>query len=84
MKPFTDAEVVKECFANTAKVLFEKFSNKKQILSEIKKMQLSDSTCMRRIEDLSRYICNNLMDDLKNCKYFSLAFDSSTDISATS
>lgn len=37
MKPFTDAEIVKECFVSAANILFDKFSNKKQILSDIKK-----------------------------------------------
>lgn len=84
MKPFTDAEIVKECFVSAADILFDKFSNKKQILSEIKKLQLSDSTCVRRIEDISKYIRDNLIENLRNCMFFSLAFDSSTDISATS
>ena len=84
MKPFTDAEIVKECFVSAADILFDKFSNKKQILSAIKKLQLSDSTCMRRIEDISKFIRENIFDNLRNCKFFSLAFDSSTDISATS
>lgn len=84
LKPFTDAEVVKECFVNASNVLFDKFGNKKQIISEIKKIQLSDSTCVRRIEDIAKHIFDRIIDDLKNCKYFSLAFDSSTDISATS
>lgn len=37
MKPFTDAEIVKECFISAANILFDKYSNKKQILSYIKK-----------------------------------------------
>jgi len=84
MKPFTDAEIVKECFISASSLLFDKFSNKNQIISEIKKMQLSDSTCIRRIENIAKHIYNRIIEDLKNCKYFSLAFDSSTDISATS
>lgn len=84
MKPFTDAEIVKECFINASNILFEKFSNKPQIISQIRKLQLSDSTCVRRIEDISKHIFDHVIDDLKNCKYFSLAFDSSTDVSSTS
>lgn len=84
MKPFTDAEIVKECFVSAADILFDKFSNKKQILADIKKIQLSDSTCTRRIEDISKYIYEDVLDNLRKCKFFSLAFDSSTDISATS
>lgn len=37
MKPFTDAGILKQVFVSTADILFEKYSNKKQILSDIKK-----------------------------------------------
>ncbi|CAG9839337.1 unnamed protein product [Diabrotica balteata] len=84
MKPFTDAEIVKKCSINASNILFEKFSNKTQIISQIRQLQLSDSTCVRRIEDISKHIFNHIIDDLKNCKYWSLAFDSNTDISSTS
>lgn len=84
MKPYTDAEIMKECFINASNILFDKFSNKAQIISQIKQMQLSDSTCVRRIEDIGKHIADHIIEDLKNCKYFSLAFDSSTDISSTS
>lgn len=47
-------------------------------------MQLSDSTFARRIEDIAKHIFYRIIEDMKKCKYFSLAFDSSTDISATS
>lgn len=84
MKPFTDAEVVKECFLSASNILFDKFSNKSQIISQIKSMQISDSTFARRIEDIAKHIFNRIIEDMKKCQYFSLAFDASTDISATS
>ncbi|KFM69639.1 Zinc finger BED domain-containing protein 5, partial [Stegodyphus mimosarum] len=84
MKPFTGAEIVKECFLTASSVLFDKFNNKNQVIGEIKELQLSDSTCVRRIEDIAHYIRDRIVQDLKYCKFFSVAFDSSTDISATS
>ncbi|KAL4702361.1 hypothetical protein ACJJTC_008705 [Scirpophaga incertulas] len=84
MKPFADAEIVKECFISAANILFDKYSNKKQIVSDIKKIQLSDSSCTRRIEDISKFISDDILKNLRRCKFFSLAFDASTDISATS
>lgn len=84
MKPFTDAEVVKECFLTASNVLFDKFGNKDKIISQIKHMQLSDSTCVRRIEAIAKHLSDRIIEDVKNCSFFSLAFDSSTDISATS
>ena len=55
MKPLTDAETMKECFINASNILFEKFSNKTQIISQIRQLQLSDSTCVRRIEEISKH-----------------------------
>ncbi|GBP75205.1 SCAN domain-containing protein 3 [Eumeta japonica] len=84
MKPFTDAEIVKECFINASNILFDKFSSKTQLISQIRQLQLSDSICVRRIEDISKHVSDCIIDDLKNCKYFSLAFDSSADVSSKS
>ncbi|CAH1109216.1 unnamed protein product [Psylliodes chrysocephalus] len=84
MKPFIDAEIVKECFLSASNVLFDKFSNKNKIISQIKHMQLSDSMCVRRIKDIAKHLSDRIIEDLKNCTFFRLAFDSSTDISATS
>lgn len=84
MKPFSDAEIVKECVVTVCKTLFSQFSNNKQILDEVSKLQLSDSTCMRRSQDLAANIALNLTDELQESKYFSLALDSSTDITSIS
>ncbi|XP_023228929.1 protein ZBED8-like [Centruroides sculpturatus] len=86
MKPFTDAEIVKECFLTASNVLFDKFSNKNQIISEIKKssFQILPVLDVLKILQTIPRICDNVIEDLKNCKFFSLAFDSSTDILATS
>ena len=58
--------------------------NGKQILDEVSKLQLSDSTCMRRSQDLAANILLNLTDELQQSKCFSLALDSSTDITSIS
>lgn len=84
MKPFSDAEIVKECVVTICKTLFSHLSNGKQILDEVSKLQLSDSTCMRRSQDLAANIALNITDELQQCKYFSLALDSSTDITSVS
>jgi len=62
MKPFIDAEIVKECFISAFNLLFDKFSNKNQTISEIKKIQLSDSTCVRRIEDIAKHNSDRIVD----------------------
>jgi len=60
MKPFTDAEIVKECFISASSLLnLSKFSDK----NKIKKIQLSDSTCIRRTENITKLI--NIIEYLK-------------------
>lgn len=56
MKLFTDAEIVKEFFTSASSLLFDKLSNKYQIIWEIKKIQLSDFTCIRRIENFEKHL----------------------------
>lgn len=82
MKPFTDAELVKQCMVTVSETLFPNFSNSKQILAEINKLTLSESTCRRRIEDISKYMFQEVINKVKICKYFSLACDSSTDVAS--
>ena len=84
MKPFTDAEIVEDCIVAVCNTLFSNLPNSKQIMSEVTKLQLSDSTCVRRCEDMSSNIFLHVMDDLQKCICFSLALDSSTDIKSTS
>lgn len=84
MKPFTDAEIFKECFLVVCDTLFSKFPNAKQIKSDIQKLQLSDSTCVRRVNEISVDMLLCTLDEIRECDYFSLALDSSTDISSTS
>lgn len=56
------------------------------VISEINKkiIQLSDSTCIGRIEDIVKHIYDKVIKDLKKYKVFNLAFDSSTNISGAS
>lgn len=55
MKPFIDAEVVKEYFINISNLLFDKFTYTNQIISEIEKMLLFDSFCIKRIENIAKH-----------------------------
>uniref|UniRef100_H3AYD8 Uncharacterized protein n=1 Tax=Latimeria chalumnae TaxID=7897 RepID=H3AYD8_LATCH len=66
-KAFTDAEIVKECFLASAE--------------QIKGLQLSDTTVMRRVEEIGKDIWQQLMADLSAAPCFSLALNESTDIS---
>uniref|UniRef100_H3AYD9 Uncharacterized protein n=1 Tax=Latimeria chalumnae TaxID=7897 RepID=H3AYD9_LATCH len=80
-KAFTDAEIVKECFLASAEILYADFNNKNAILKQIKGLQLSDTTVMRRVEEIGKDIWQQLMADLSAAPCFSLALNESTDIS---
>ncbi|KAJ1190442.1 hypothetical protein NDU88_007180 [Pleurodeles waltl] len=79
-KPFTEAELVKTCFLSAAEILFENYSNKSSILKEIGALQLSDSTCARRIEAMGENIQEQVIKAVRESLFFSIAMDESTDI----
>ncbi|XP_064421803.1 inactive cell surface hyaluronidase CEMIP2-like [Latimeria chalumnae] len=74
-KAFTDAEIVKECFLASAEILCADFNNKNATLKQIKGLQLSDTTVMRRVEETGKDIWQQLMADLSAAPCFSLALD---------
>uniref|UniRef100_A0A8C5SPD7 SCAN box domain-containing protein n=1 Tax=Laticauda laticaudata TaxID=8630 RepID=A0A8C5SPD7_LATLA len=83
-KPFEDGELLKEVFLTAADSIFEGFSNKKEILTAIQKLQLSGNTVSRRIQSISNDLEYQLQSDLQKCLWFSLQLDESTDITDTS
>ncbi|KAJ1209190.1 hypothetical protein NDU88_004568 [Pleurodeles waltl] len=79
-QPFTEAELVKKCFLSAAEILFENYSNKSSILKEIGALQLSDSTCARRIEATGENVQKQVIKAVRESPFFSIAMDESTDI----
>lgn len=77
MKTFSDGEFVKECLEAVAKDILP---DKSKLFSNL---SLSRQTVCRRINDISNEIIIKLRDRIQDFKYFSLAFDESTDISDT-
>ncbi|KAL4131458.1 hypothetical protein QTP88_008769 [Uroleucon formosanum] len=77
MKKFSDGEFVKECLEAVAKDILP---DKNKLFSNI---SLSRQTVCRRINDISNEIIVKLRDRIQDFKYFSIAFDESTDISDT-
>ena len=82
-KPFIDGELFQELFLTGADCLFDGFSKKREIVSAIQDLQLSNNTVTRRIHAISTDIQTQLKTDLEICDWFSLQFDESTDISDT-
>ncbi|XP_078509765.1 general transcription factor II-I repeat domain-containing protein 2-like [Lissotriton helveticus] len=79
-KPFTDAELVKKCFLSAADILFAHYPNKSNIMKEIGALQLSDSTCTRRIESMGDNVLAQVIKAVKMSPFFSIAVDESTDV----
>ncbi|KAG7162641.1 SCAN domain-containing protein 3-like 16 [Homarus americanus] len=76
-KPFSDADIVKECMPKVMGTLLEG-KQKEEIKDKIKQIPLSDST-MRRTEILSEDLTSQLDNGIKNAPCISLAVDESTD-----
>ncbi len=79
-KPFSDLEIVKDCFLTSAEMLFMDFDNKDAIVKQIKGLQLSDSTIMRWTEDTGEDVGEQLVVDLSVAPCFSIVVDKSTDV----
>ena len=75
-KAFWDGEVVKECAIKMALAF-----SAKELAGKFQKVSLSHQTVARRVKDLSNNLKLQLRTNVKNCKYFSLALDESTDVS---
>ena len=82
-RPFTEGELIKKCFLDVSESLFVDFKNKDAIIRQISKLQLSDSTLCRRVENISDDLFLKMIQDLKKSNHFSLAIDESTDVSDT-
>ena len=81
-KPFIDGELFQELFLTGADCLFDGFSKKREIVSAIQDLQLSNNT-VTRMNAISKDIQTQLKTHLEICAWFSLQFDESTDISDT-
>lgn len=69
-KSFIDGELFKKIFWTGADCLFDGFSNKREIVSAIQDLQLSNNTVTRRIHAISTDIQTQLKTDLEICDWF--------------
>lgn len=77
-KPFSDAEIIKECRTEVTETMFES-KQKEEMTGKTKKVPLSDSTATRRTEILAGNLNKQLCDGIKNAQCISLAVDESID-----
>jgi len=79
-KPATEGEFLKTTFADCVNSLFSGFQNKDDIIKQFLKLQVSDSTVIRRVEVISDNILSQLLKDIETAALFSLALDELTDL----
>ncbi|KAF0035450.1 hypothetical protein F2P81_013208 [Scophthalmus maximus] len=76
-KPFTDSETVKECMLASLEEVVTNEKTRKIIIDSVKKIPISDTSNMRRVESMASDVFKTLLDKLR--KVMSLAVDESTD-----
>jgi zinc finger BED domain-containing protein 5/7/8/9 len=79
MKPFSDSEIVKECMLEAAEALFDE-PEKCVFVKAIKELPMSDTTTMRRSEQLAQDTYGSLIRGVNAASCFALAIDESTDV----
>lgn len=79
-KSFQDGVMVKEPFIEAADSLFKDFTNKTEIMSAVKAVQLTRNTVTRRCKMMGDNLVQQLAKDIDCCECFSLQMDESTDI----
>ena len=73
-------QTVKKYFLYSAEIIYAYFSNKDAILKQIKGLQLSDTTIIRRVEEIGKYIGKDLNEDISAAPCFRIALDERTDV----
>ena len=82
-KHFSDGEFVKQAALALVENACSDLPAKNNIIRRIKDVPLSGPTVARRADDIAEDIFQQLLSRIKECDFFSLAFDESTDASDT-
>lgn len=80
MKPFDDGAIIKEAMTEMANELMKDRDVRDSILSKVQNTPLSRVTMSRRVKAISTNIQDQLTEDLRECEWFSLQLDESTDV----
>ncbi len=78
-RPFTEAETVKDCMLAVIDEVVVDEKVKESVTSSIKKVPLSDTSTLRRVELLRKDVSRKLLENLKKADVMSIAVDESTD-----
>ena len=74
-KAFSDGDLIKRCA-----IAMKKAMSFDDAARGFEKIPLSHQTVARRVEELSNFVQEKVMNQIQQCVYFSLALDESTDI----
>ena len=78
-RPFTDAETIKDCMLAVIDEVVVDEKVKESVTSSVKKVPLSDTSTLRRVELLAQDVSRKLLENLKKADVMSIAVDESTD-----
>ena len=78
-KPFSDGEMVKECIIAAMGEILDYHKDKNKLMSEIRQIQLSKQTIVRRAETISAEIKKLTLKKLDSSLAMSICLDESTD-----
>lgn len=78
-RPFTDSETIKDCMLAVVDEIIIDPKIKDSVASSIKKVPLSDTSTLRRVDLLAKDVCEKLLDNLRKAEFMSIAVDESTD-----
>ncbi len=78
-RPFTEAETVKDCMLAVIDEMVVDEKVKESVPSSIKKVPLSDTSTLHRMELLAKDVSRKLLENLKKADVMSIAVDESTD-----
>lgn len=78
-RPFTESETVKDCMLAVIDEMIVDEKVKASVTSSIKKVPLSDTSTLRRLELLATDVEGKLLENLRKAEFMSIAVDESTD-----
>ncbi|XP_069470002.1 general transcription factor II-I repeat domain-containing protein 2A-like [Ambystoma mexicanum] len=81
-KALNEGEFIKETLLRCAPVLFHDMQNKDAIIKRISELPLSRNIIKDRIMRLNTNVQHQLKRDIRNCKYFSISLDETTDVTS--
>ncbi|KAK7915897.1 hypothetical protein WMY93_011658 [Mugilogobius chulae] len=81
-RAFTDGDVLKGAMMIIAETVFKDEKNGSDVISSLSDVQLGASTVARRLSAMSENMSEQLDQDLRECKWFSLQCDESVDNSS--